>query len=112
MIQQQWRGEISGPTGFSRGALCVSHPKGADFTRPLCLFWEKAGELEKAEACYLRGLDLNPAAEALVQRLMMLYQKQGRQFEAMGVYHRCRRVLLTTLEVKPSDETQRIYRSL
>ncbi len=75
-------------------------------------YWEKAGEWEKAETSYQKGLDLDPRAELLVQRLMTLYQKLGRQAEAMMVYQRCKKILLATLEVEPSDETKRIYRSL
>lgn len=80
--------------------------------RDLGGYWERAAEWERAETCYEKGLELDPAAESLAQRLMTLYQKRGRRAEAMSVYEHLRKVLSATFGIEPGDETRQTYRSL
>jgi TolB-like protein/Tfp pilus assembly protein PilF len=51
-------------------------------------------------------------AEEFYRGLMRCYHAQGRLAEAMQAYRRCRDVLGATLDVKPADETERIFRDV
>ncbi len=73
---------------------------------------EGQGEAERAARLYERGLEQDNLAEELYRRLMLTYQKLGQSAAALEVYRRCRHLLSVVLGVKPSAETEAIYRSL
>ena len=52
------------------------------------------------------------AAESFCRRLMICQAQLGRRAEALAVYQRCRRVLLTHLGISPAAETQNLYQKL
>lgn len=67
--------------------------------------FEHAGTWEQAITCYRKGLETDPLAELLYQRLIACYQQQGRRVEALGVYQRCRTMFSALLGVEPSPTT-------
>ncbi|WP_020562454.1 AfsR/SARP family transcriptional regulator [Methylosarcina fibrata] len=62
--------------------------------------------------CYHRVVEIEPAAESFYRRLMICQAQLGRRAEALAVYQRCRRVLLTHLGISPTAETQNLYQKL
>lgn len=74
--------------------------------------WEAAGRLDLAVQVYRRGLEANGLSEELYRRLMVCYQQQGQQAEAIETYRRCRQMLSVVLGVKPSTETESAYRAV
>ena len=76
------------------------------------LYWEHAGDLNKAANCYKKGLEVDDLAEEFYQRLIICYQRLGRRAEALAAYNRCKNTLLAVLGVEPSVETEAIYKSL
>jgi LuxR family maltose regulon positive regulatory protein len=75
-------------------------------------YWEQGDQWEKALECYERGLEADDLAEELYQRLMVCYQRLGRNSEALSVYNRCKKNLSTALGIDPSPETQTLYTSI
>jgi LuxR family maltose regulon positive regulatory protein len=73
---------------------------------------EDQGEADRAARVYERGLELDNLSEELYRRLMLTYRKLGQSAAALEVYRRCRHLLSVVLGVKPSAETEAIYRSL
>ncbi len=59
-----------------------------------------------------RALEADELAEPFYRHLMLCYQQLGRKAEAIEVYNRCRTTLSATLQVEPSPETNRVYKSL
>lgn len=77
-----------------------------------CRIWEDAKKWNKAADCYRRLLEMDSLAEEAYQRLMLSYQRMGRRAEALVVYERCRKNLSAMFGIKPSPETEAIYKSL
>jgi ATP/maltotriose-dependent transcriptional regulator MalT/DNA-binding SARP family transcriptional activator len=73
---------------------------------------EGQGEPDRAARVYERGLELDNLSEELYRRLMLTYRNLGQSAGALEVYRRCRHLLSIVLGVKPSAETEAIYRSL
>ncbi len=67
---------------------------------------------QAAIAQYHQGLELEPVAEELYQRLMVCHRELGQRAEALAVYERCRRVLAEMLAVEPSAQTQALLQTL
>jgi LuxR family transcriptional regulator, maltose regulon positive regulatory protein len=65
-----------------------------------------------AVRCYQRGLEVEPAAEALYLRLMCCHQALQQPAEALAVYRRCRRAMATLVGVAPSREIEAVLASL
>ena len=68
--------------------------------------------LQNAIACYHRGLEIDSLAEEFYQKLMICNGKLGRKSEVAKIYKRCQDTLLESLGVEPSEETNKIYRSI
>ena len=73
---------------------------------------EDQGEAERAARMYERGLEFDNLSEELYRRLMLTYQKLGQSAAALEVFRRCRHLLSVVLGVKPSADTELVYRSL
>jgi ATP/maltotriose-dependent transcriptional regulator MalT/DNA-binding SARP family transcriptional activator len=71
----------------------------------------RGGWLQAAET-YQHALVIDPVAEELYRRLMVALIETGNRADAAGAYARCRELLSTTLGVKPSAETERVYRTV
>lgn len=76
------------------------------------LVWERLGEWEQAERFYRKGLEIDPLAESLYQRLMVCFRETGRPADAMALYQRCRDILEHHFQVRPSARTLELYASL
>jgi len=78
----------------------------------VALYWEQAGELNKAVNCYQRGLEADELEEEFYQRLMKCYRQMGKRAEAIAIYKRCCQILSAVLGIEPSPETEVIYKTL
>ena len=74
-------------------------------------FWQQQDNHDLSIAILQRGVELENTSESLYQELMKAYINQGRMAEAASTYLRCRKALTTHLNVLPSSETVRIYKS-
>jgi DNA-binding SARP family transcriptional activator len=63
-----------------------------------------------AAAMYRRGLEQDNLAEEFYRRLMFCEWRRGHQIEAVKAYRRCCQVLSINLQVKPSADTEALYR--
>ena len=77
----------------------------------LAKYWQKQDNNDLFIELLLRGVELDNTSEILYQELMKGYIKQGRMSDAAATYLRCRQALSTNLNVLPSSETVRIYKS-
>ena len=73
---------------------------------------EQGGRLEEALTHGLKLISFDPLQEHVHRALMRLYAAQGRHDAALAQYERCRRELLTQLEVQPEAETDDLARSI
>jgi LuxR family transcriptional regulator, maltose regulon positive regulatory protein len=73
---------------------------------------EQAQRWDDATAVYERGIEIDPLAEQLYQKLMLCLRAKGRRAEASEVYRRCRHMFSVILGAKPNSETQAIFDSL
>jgi DNA-binding SARP family transcriptional activator len=71
--------------------------------------WMENGRYDKAVQVFLNGLEIDDLAEEFYQHLMVCYHQLGQQTEAVKVYHRCLKVLQSSLGLKPSSKTEGIY---
>ena len=67
---------------------------------------------DAAEHLYRRGIDAEPLAEASYRGLMRCHVRQGRTADAAAVYRRLRQTLSVVLGIEPSDESERLRRSI
>ena len=67
---------------------------------------ELAGRHLDAVELYERGLEVDPLAEDLYQRLMDCHQRLGQHAESLRVYRRCRDLLAAELGLAPSRATR------
>ena len=72
---------------------------------------EACGRLQDAVAFYERGIELDPLAEALYQRLMCCHRDQGALADVLSVYRRCREHLQFEFGIEPAAATQAIRRT-
>jgi ATP/maltotriose-dependent transcriptional regulator MalT/DNA-binding SARP family transcriptional activator len=73
---------------------------------------EQIGEREKAVVRYLQALEVDLKVEEFYQRLMVCYNRMGRNADAVAVYKRCQKNLNSMLKVEPSSQTKTIYRNI
>lgn len=73
---------------------------------------EQARRWRAAAVHYHQGLELEPVAEELYQRLMVCYRELGQRTEALAIYERCRRILSEVLAVEPARDTREIHQTL
>ncbi len=73
---------------------------------------ELEGNWDAAAKLYQRGVDADNLFERFHQGLMRCYLRAGRSAEALGVYRRLRQTLSVVLGVKPSYDTEVLYRSV
>jgi LuxR family maltose regulon positive regulatory protein len=75
-------------------------------------YWEALEQWENATELYQRGLELDTMVEDLYRRLMHVHHRRGQLSSALDVYRRCKMMLSVVLGIKPSAETESIYRSI
>jgi DNA-binding SARP family transcriptional activator len=73
---------------------------------------ERCGDHATAVDLYRRGLEADNLAEPLYRGLMRALAATGDRAEALNAFRRCRELLSIVLGIKPSAETERLYRDL
>ena len=73
---------------------------------------EAKGDWEHAIDVYRRGLESDNLAESFYRGLMRALAASGDQAEALNVFRRCRELLSIVLGIKPSAETDQLYRDI
>jgi DNA-binding SARP family transcriptional activator len=73
---------------------------------------EAKADWERAIDVYRRGLEADNLAESFYRGLMRALAATGDQAEALNVFRRCRELLSIVLGIKPSAETDRLYREI
>jgi len=109
-----YRGPFLGARDADPWALSMRERLRARFLRATAKLgrWLATTDLERAVACYERGIEIDDLAEELYQGLMTSYGRLGRPSEALKVYDRCRRALAAALNVPPSPAIEAVYRSV
>ena len=74
--------------------------------------WEQEEAFENAIACYEKGLAIDNLEEIFYQRLMKCFYNLGHHAEAIKVYKRCKDTLNEFLGIRPSYETEAIYKKI
>jgi len=74
--------------------------------------WEQEESFENAIACYEKGLAIDNLEEIFYQRLMKCFYNLGHHAEAIKVYKQCKDVLNEFLGIRPSYETEAIYKKI
>lgn len=72
----------------------------------------RIGKYGDAIHCLKRGLEVDPLAEELFQRLMTCQHERGYAGEIEKTYRKCKRLLNSILGVEPSQETITLYHGL
>ena len=73
---------------------------------------ERKSDWPTAIDLYRRGLEADNLAESLYRGLMRALAASGDHAEALSAFRRCRELLSIVLSVKPSAETERLYREI
>jgi ATP/maltotriose-dependent transcriptional regulator MalT/DNA-binding SARP family transcriptional activator len=73
---------------------------------------ESRGDWVRAIDVYRRGLEADNLAESFYRGLMRALAAMGDQAEALNAFRRCRELLSIVLGIKPSAETDRLYREI
>jgi len=73
---------------------------------------ERAGDWTDAIDVYRRGLEADNLAESIYRGLMRALAATGNHAEALAAFRRCRELLSIVLGLKPSQETERLYRDI
>jgi LuxR family maltose regulon positive regulatory protein len=73
---------------------------------------ESLGEKKRAQQFFEKMLLADPCSERACRWLMTRYLSLGRRGEAIRVYERCERALVTEMELEPEEKTKKLYRSI
>jgi ATP/maltotriose-dependent transcriptional regulator MalT/DNA-binding SARP family transcriptional activator len=73
---------------------------------------EHAHDWKRATDVYRRALEADNLAESVYRGLMRALAATGDRAEALNAFRRCRELLSIVLGVKPSAETDRLYREI
>ncbi len=73
---------------------------------------ERKDEFPAAIQLYRRGLETDNLAEPFYRGLMRSFAAGGEHAEAVNTFRRCRELLSIVLGLKPSPETDRLYRDI
>jgi LuxR family maltose regulon positive regulatory protein len=73
---------------------------------------EEQDQWEEATHYYERALNIDGVAEECYQRLMFCYHRLGQRAKVMEVYQRAREALGAVLGMKPSSQTEALYKTL
>jgi LuxR family transcriptional regulator, maltose regulon positive regulatory protein len=107
-----------GPLLGSEEELWIAGPRDAlraRFVRTLLKLGEALehhGEWTATIKVYRRGLEVDNLAEPFYRGLMRTLAAAGDQAETLNAFRRCRELLSIVLGVKPSAETEALYRQI
>ena len=74
--------------------------------------WELRSDWATATRYYEKGLEVEPLAEELYQRLMQSHFSAGHTAEALLTFRRCEKALTEHLGIEPSEQTRNLYASI
>ncbi|MGE5104626.1 MAG: AfsR/SARP family transcriptional regulator, partial [Betaproteobacteria bacterium] len=107
-----------GPLLGSEEAPWIARPRDALRARFVRSLMRLGEELERrrewrlAVDVYRRGLEADNLSESFYRGLMRALAASGDPSEALVAFRRCRELLSIVLGVKPSSETERLYREI
>ena len=107
-----------GPLLGGEEAPWIAKPRdalGARVVRTLLQLGEKlerAGDWANAIDVYRRGLEADNLSESFYRGLMRALAASGDHADALNAFRRCRELLSIVLGMKPSAETDRLYREI
>jgi len=78
----------------------------------LILYYSKNQNLKNRERSLLFALEFNPYSDKIVQQLIQHYTEIGNRAEAIKIYHTFNSLLLTELNVSPSQETTELFQNV
>lgn len=78
----------------------------------LILYYSKNKNLKNRERSLLFALEFNPYSDKIVQQLIQHYTEIGNRAEAIKIYHSFNSLLLTELNVSPSQETTELFQNV
>lgn len=78
----------------------------------VCECYEGTEQWDEAALVCAKGLEIDDLAEELYQRLMICYQRLGRNTDAFSVYQQCCKVLHAISGIEPSRKTVEIYKAI
>ncbi|MCY1457705.1 hypothetical protein D9M71_750230 [compost metagenome] len=78
----------------------------------LILYYSKNQNLKNRERSLLFALEFNPYSDKIVQQLIQHYTEIGNRAEAIKIYHSFNSLLLTELNVSPSQETTELFQNV
>jgi ATP/maltotriose-dependent transcriptional regulator MalT/DNA-binding SARP family transcriptional activator len=73
---------------------------------------ESSGEVDRALACYQRGIDADPIVEGFYEGLMRCYERLGQRAQALSAYRRLKHMLSVLLGVPPAESTRRLFEQM
>jgi ATP/maltotriose-dependent transcriptional regulator MalT/DNA-binding SARP family transcriptional activator len=73
---------------------------------------EKIGARDKAVLQYHKALEIDPLVEEFYQRIMICYNRMGRNVDAVRIFKRCEKNLQSMLNIEPSIQTEAILKNL
>jgi len=74
--------------------------------------FETAKEWDGAIRLYRKGLEIEPLAESLYQRLIICFRDSGQIAQALTTFHQCKNVLNEYFQIAPSRKTLDLSQSL
>jgi DNA-binding SARP family transcriptional activator len=74
--------------------------------------WEAARQLPQAIRVYRKGLEIDPLAESLYQRLIVCLRDSGRIAEALTTFQQCQKAFAEQFQIPPSAKTLELSASL
>ncbi len=75
-------------------------------------YFEQGEDFKSAIRCYQNGVRADTTQELFYQRLMVCYQRMGRNAIAIDTYEQCKKVIKTALGANVSKETMDIYTAI
>ncbi|WUR16017.1 BTAD domain-containing putative transcriptional regulator [[Empedobacter] haloabium] len=74
--------------------------------------WESKGDWGRAVETYQHGIEIDNLAEELYRRLIECEYRRGHAAAALQAYRQCRHMLSVLLGIRPSAETEAVYRTI
>jgi DNA-binding SARP family transcriptional activator len=111
----RYRGPFLGHEDPQRWSLAARDRWQNRFRRSLVdagRFWEQRRQWAAAIALYERGIEEDSLAEEIYRRLMHCHLTRGAPAEAARAYRRCRDMLSIQLGIRPSAETEALFRTI
>jgi DNA-binding SARP family transcriptional activator len=75
-------------------------------------FYEGTNHFNDAIQWYGQGIEVDAGAEPFYRGLMRCYLVMGRSSEAVTVYHRCKKIMISVFGVNLSREMEELYRQV